>query len=113
MNIVLRIFLVLVAAAALALVLRRLRKSEMQVIDSIFWFFFSGSLVVLSLLPQIAYFFSDLFGFDAASNFVFFYVIGVLVLRELSLTAKVAHQRMKLNTLIQEIALREQEEKKR
>lgn len=108
MNIVLRTFLVLVAIVALVLILRKLRKSEMQVVDSIFWFFFAGSLVVLAVLPQIAYFFSGLFGFDAPSNFVFFYVIGIMVLRELSLTAKVAHLRMKLNTLIQEIALREE-----
>lgn len=109
MNIVLRTFLVIVALAALVLVLRKLRKSEMQVIDSIFWFLFAGSLVVLALIPQIAYFFSGLFGFDAPSNFVFFYVIGVLVLREFSLTVKVAHLRMKLNTLIQEIALRDED----
>ncbi len=113
MNIVLRVFLVVVACLALALILRKLRKSEMQVVDSVFWFFFAFSLVVLAVVPNIAYFFSGIFGFDSPSNFVFFYVIGVMVLRELSLTAKVAHLRMKVNTLVQELALREEEQRGR
>lgn len=62
MNIVLRVFLVVVACLALALILRKLRKSEMQVVDSVFWFFFAFSLVVLAVVPNIAYFFPEYLG---------------------------------------------------
>ena len=107
MNMVLRLFLVVAAGAVLALVVRKVRKSEMQAGDSVFWVLFAGSFVVLALFPQVAFFFSSLLGFSSPSNFIFLYTIGVLMLQCFQLTAKVAHQRMKVNRLIQELALRE------
>lgn len=107
MNKYLRVFLILAAILVLALIVRKIRKSEIQISDSVFWFFFAGSFVLLAIFPQIAFFFSNLLGFEAPSNFIFLYVIAVLVMREFSLNAKFAHLRLKLNTLIQEMALRE------
>ncbi len=109
MNVVLRLFLVIAALAVLALVVRKVRKSEMQAGDSVFWVLFAGSFVILAIFPQVAFFFSGILGFSSPSNFIFLYTIGVLVLQCFLLTAKVAHLRMKLNTLVQEIALREYE----
>lgn len=107
MSVVLRVFLVLVAIAVLTVILRKLRKSEIQVIDSVFWFFFAASFVVLAVFPQIAFVCSGALGFESPSNFIFLYVIGVLMLREFSLTEKLARQRMKLNALVQEIAIKD------
>lgn len=109
MNVILRLFLVVAAIAVLALVVRKVRKSEMQAGDSVFWVLFAGSFVVLAIFPQVAYFFSGLLGFSSPSNFIFLYAVGVLVLQCFQLTAKVAHQRMKFNTLVQELALRDHE----
>ena len=107
MNGPLRLFLLLCAVASLVMALRKIRKSKIQVADALFWFFFAGSFVVLAAFPQIAYAVSGLLGFDSPSNFIFLYVIAVLVMREFSLTLQVARLRAKLNGLVQEIALRE------
>ena len=110
MNIVLRLFLAVAAVGVLALVVRKVHKSEMQTGDSVFWVLFAGSFVILALFPQVAYFFSSVLGFASPSNFL--YTIGILVLQCFLLTAKVAHLRMKVNTLVQELALREHEQRK-
>lgn len=109
MTIMLRGFLVICALIMLFFVARKLRKSQIQVMDSIFWLLFSISLVLLALVPEIAFFLSDILGFQAPVNLVFLYVIGVLVIKDFSLTVKLSQFRQKLTTLIQEIALRESE----
>ena len=61
---------------------------------------------MLAVFPELAAWLAHLLGFQAASNFVFVYVIAVLVMRDFSSTVKIAALRKKINGLIQEIALR-------
>ncbi|MFR3450508.1 MAG: DUF2304 domain-containing protein [Collinsella sp.] len=68
---------------------------------------FSLSFVVWLSFPQIAAVVSQALGFQAASNFVFLYVVAVLVVRDFSTTVKYARLRDRLTSLIQEIALRD------
>ena len=105
-----RIFLIICAVLLIAFVLRKIRKSQMQIEDSIFWFLFALSFVILALVPQIAFFVSSTLHFTSQSNMVFVYVIGILLIRELSATAKIAKLRNKVNTLTQEIALSKNQE---
>ena len=109
MNIPLRAFLLICAVVVLIFVFRKIRQSEFEIADSIFWFLFVAILVFFALFPQVAYVLSSFFGFAAPVNFVFFAVIGILLIRVFALNAKVAHLRIKVNHLIQELALREKE----
>lgn len=103
----LRILLIVSAAFTLFFVIRKIRKSQLQVLDAVFWLAFSLSFVALAVFPQIADLLSSLLGFRAASNFVFLYVIAVLVVRDFSQTVKLARLRERFNILNEEIALRE------
>ena len=107
MNIALRIFLVIGAVIVFAMVIRKIRKSEMQASDSVFWLLFAGAFVVVALIPQIAFVVSDWLGFDSPSNFVFLFVIAILFIKAFTLSADVARLRQKVVALTQEIALRE------
>lgn len=107
MGISLRIFLLACALLGLVYILRKIKKSEIQVADTIFWFFFIGSFVLLAVVPQIAFFFSSVLGFQSPANLIFLYVVGVLLMREFSMTVKVARLRQKVNALIQEVALKD------
>ena len=100
-----RIFLIVCAVFLIVFILRKIRKSQMQIEDSVFWVLFALSFVILAIFPQIMFFVSDLLHFESPSNMVFLYVVGVLVIREFSMTAKVAKLRQKTNTLAQQIAL--------
>ena len=111
MNVALRVFLLAGALAVLALILRKLKRAEIQTIDTVFWFLFFRQFCSFAAFPQIAYWFSGLLGFEAPSNFVFLYAIAVLIMREFSMTVKVARMRLRLNSLIQEMALSEKEQK--
>lgn len=107
MTILFKVALIGGAICALAFVLRRIRKSEVKIADSTFWFLFAVSLVLLALFPQIAFFFSDLLAIESPANFVFLYVIAALVIREFNSTVELSQLRSKLAALAQEQALRE------
>ena len=110
MNAFLRIFLVIIAFVMLVFVLRKIKKSEMQSDDSVFWCLFAASFVLLAVFPQIAFFFANLLGIESPANFIFLYAIGILLIKVFSLSTKIAHLRLKLNALVQEIALREKDD---
>ena len=113
MNLTLRVLLVVGALAAFAYMLRKIRKSEVKIADSTFWFLFGLSLVLLAVFPGIAYFFSDLLNFAAPVNFVYLYVTAVLLIREFITTAELSRVRSKLTFLTQEIALKQAEDEER
>lgn len=109
MSLVFRIALVLGAVLVFVFVLRKIRHSEIKVADSTFWFLFAFSFVLLALFPQIAFFFSTVFGIESPANFVYLYVIAVLILHSFFLNVELAKVRSKLTSLVQEEALNEAE----
>lgn len=111
MSFSLRMFLLISAAIVLFFIVRKIRSSEFEITDSIFWFLFVLVLVFLALFPQAAFLLSRLFGFESPANFIFLAVIAILLIRVFSLNAKVAHLRAKVNLLIQEIAMRSRDSK--
>ena len=110
MSMTLRVLLIIFAAFVVNFVLRKLKKSQMQVLDSLFWLMFSLSFVLLGVFPEIALFISSELGFMSASNFVFLYVIAVLVMRDFSNSLRISKQEERINGLAQSIALGKSEE---
>lgn len=110
MSMTLRVLLIIFAAFVFNFVLRKLKKSQMQVLDSLFWLMFSLSFVLLGIFPEIALFISSELGFMSASNFVFLYVIAVLVMRDFYNSLRISKQEERINGLVQSIALGKSEE---
>lgn len=109
MSFTLRILLIVAAALVMVFIVRKLRKSQIQVLDSIFWLFLAFGFVIFALFPQIAYSLSNVLGFESPSNFVFFAVIALMVMHNFSTTVQLAQLRDKVNQLVQEIALKEED----
>lgn len=105
MNSVLRGAMVICALLMLIFVTRKVRKSQFDTADSLFWLFVSGCLLIVAIFPGIAYFFSNLLGIQSPSNFVFLAVIGLLMIREFTIQAQLAQLRRKTVTLAQDVAL--------
>ena len=99
------IVLVAGAVCVFAYILRKIRKSEIAIADSTFWFLFAASIVLLAVFPQIAFFFADILQIQSPSNFVFLYVIAVLVVREFLSTVELAKLRARMTALAQHEAL--------
>ena len=93
------------ALLTFGLILRKIRKAEVTIADSTFWFLFALSLVLMGVFRQIPFFFADLFSIESPANFVFVYVIAVLVIREFYATVEVSQLRAKLRNLVQNQAL--------
>lgn len=88
------------------LILRKIRRSEVTIADSTFWFLFALSLVLMGVFRQIPFFFAGIFGIESPANFVFAYVISVLILREFYSTVEISQLRARVRGLAQKEALR-------
>lgn len=106
MSIALRVSLIVGSLLILFFVMRRIRKSGLEIVDSIFWLLISAALIIIAVFPQIAYWASDLLGFDAPVNFVFCCGIVVLLVRTFTQDQKICQLKKKLTTLVQDEAMR-------
>ncbi|MBM6779097.1 DUF2304 domain-containing protein [Collinsella tanakaei] len=107
MSIALRILLVAGAVLAFAFVAQRIRKSTVLMGDAIFWVALSGLLIVLAVFPEITFFFSDLFGFVSPSNFIFLFIIVLLMAKMFANSSEISLLKHRVNELAQENALLE------
>lgn len=105
MSFLFRSLLIVGAILAFFYILRKIRKSEIKIADSTFWFLFALGVVILALFPQIVYFACKILDIDSPVNFVYLVIITILVIREFGSTVEVARLRSKVNTLVQEEAL--------
>jgi len=109
MSAALRVLLVVGAAITLFIVVSRVKKERIQIEDSIFWIVLAALLLLCAIFPGIPTFFSNLFGFMSASNFVFLAVIAILLIKEFSTSAEISKLKHKVNRMAQDIALRDQD----
>lgn len=107
MSVYLRITLIVASVFTCAYIARKLRKSQVQVIDTVFWIGMSVTFVVLSIFPHIAEFGAVLFGFMAPVNFIFLMVIFLLLLRCFLLSIRISQLEDKFQNLVEELAIRE------
>lgn len=110
MTTVLRVLLILVSLATFVGIIKKVRNAKVQIETSLFWIIFSGLLLVISIFPQIVGFATDILGMYAASNCVFLFVIFILIVHQFSTSIKISQLEQKINSLTQELALRELEE---
>ena len=116
MTLMLRIVLIAASFLTALTVMRQIRQAKMRIEDSIFWIGFLGLLTLFSLFPQIVYWMSDLSGTQTPVNFIFLFVIFVLIVRMFRMTVKISQLEAKVRELVQLLAIedhakREKEEK--
>ena len=105
MNINLRIFLVIISILIFLLVSILVAKNKLLLKYALLWFITSVFLVVLSVFPGISNYFSDLFGFEKTSNFIFYSIIGFLTLIAISMSVSVTTLNKKMTNIVQNIAI--------
>lgn len=107
MSVSLRIILLLASVLTCIYVARKLKKSQIQIMDTVFWFALSVIFVLFAVFPQIAVWISDLLGFMAPVNFIFLVMIFLLLVRCFLLSIRVSQLDDKLRNLAEEIAIRD------
>lgn len=107
MTIVLRIALIIVSILTCCYVLRRIKKAQMLIEDSIFWIGISFVLVLISIFPQIADMMSSILGVGATVNFVFLAIIFILLLKVFLMSIRISQLEDRLRTLVQKISIKD------
>ena len=109
MSWMLRAILILTSVLTCFWILRKIRKSQVRIEDSVFWLLFSLGLILLSLFPQLASWAANLIGVVSPVNFVFLSIIFVLMLKLFLLSIKTSQQEHKLQSFVQNYAIRDKE----
>lgn len=105
----LQISLVFLCLLLLFLLINMIKRYELQLKYALLWFVVVVIMIALSLVPQIAFYFTDIFGFQAPSNFVF--LVGILsgMVIIFSLTVSISNSSNKLRQMSQEMGLLKQQ----
>ncbi len=109
MTRVLRILLILFALLAFFMVIKKIKKSQLKVSESIIWIVGCIILIILSIFPEIVVKLSEDFGFYAPVNFVFFVMFIFLLIQDFIYNIKISKLNEKVKELDHYIALKEYE----
>ena len=110
----LRALLFLGSVAVFLVISYCIRKRRIQLKDGVFWIIFSFLLILISIFPVLAVWASRILGIQSPSNCVFLILIFLLGCHQFFLTIRISQLEMKINRLIQSVAIyrtREDEEK--
>lgn len=109
MSIILRVILLLGSAGTFFYIIRKIRKSQVQIADMCFWVFFSLILIIIASFPEIAIFMAQVLQIATTVNFVFLVVIFLLLIQIFSLSIRVSKLDSKVKELAGEVALKNYE----
>ncbi|MBQ8610319.1 MAG: DUF2304 domain-containing protein [Oscillospiraceae bacterium] len=100
-----RLLLVLCSVGAFVFVMKYIRKSRVKIEHTIFWILMCIILLVMSIFPQIPYWLSGLLRIESPANFVFLFLIALLLVNQFFTTMRLSHTEIRLQELVQEVAL--------
>ena len=109
MYIALRVALIIMSVITFFFVINQIRRSKIEIGESLFWIVMSVILVIISIFTQIPAFFSRLLGIQSPSNFVFLVAIFFTMLKLFTLSIEVAKEKQRMKSLIENVALKEKE----
>ena len=101
------LIIILIAASLITavFVIRKIRKSQFKIGDTLYWLVFFLLLLLMSIFPNAVSWVSDLIGFEASSNFIFVAIIFLLLVKIFLLDARVSKNEDKLTKLTQKYAI--------
>ncbi len=112
MSLVLRVILIVSSLISFLLCIKKIKKSQMVVADSIVWVIGSFLLILMSIFSGVVEWISAKLGFMAPVNFVFLVVIFFLLVQNFMTNLKISKLNEKVKDLNHYIALEEYKNKK-
>lgn len=112
MSLVMRALLIVVSICTFLYMIRKLRKAQLQTMDTLFWTFFSLTILIMSLFSELVIKCTESLGVQSAVNFVYLVIIFFLILRVFLLNVRVCKLEQKLNEYIEKMAVRKNLEEK-
>ena len=113
MTITLRIVLIICSILAFILCVRKIKKSELTIENSVIWLLGSILLILMSISSDAVTWVSKLLGFEAPVNFVWMVAIGFLLIETFLDSIRISNLNEKVKNLNHYIALKENEQKQK
>ena len=110
MQPIFRIILIIVSLLTMSFMLRKIRQAKVQIEAAMFWVIVALILVVFSLCPALADACARLLGIYSTPNFLFLFMIFLLMVKVFSMTLQVSQLESKQKELVQKIALAQKEQ---
>ena len=110
MQPIFRIILIIVSLLTMSFMLRKIRQAKVQIEAAMFWVIVALILVVFSLCPAVADACARLLGIYSTPNFLFLFMIFLLLVKVFSMTLQVSQLESKQKELVQKIALAQKEQ---
>jgi len=113
MSIILRAGLLIASLLTASWILRKIYKCKVKLEDAIFWFCMAVFLAVFGIFPDIAYVLAHIIGIQAPVNFIFLFVLALVIEKLFTLSIKLSQLEDKVTVLSAELALRSNDEEMR
>ena len=104
-----RVLLIVVSCFSFWYVLRKIRKSQLQIEHSIFWVGLSVIFIIFSVFPQSVYFLTSICGMVAPVNFLFLAMIFILLIKIFTMSIRMGQMEEKIKNFAQQVAIRNNE----
>ena len=85
----------------------RIRKTRLQISDSVFWIVLALILIVVAVFPSLITSLATFLGVQSAANFVFLAIIFVLIMKIFFMSMRMSMLDVRIRELAQHIALSE------
>ena len=109
MQPIFRVILVIVSLLTMSFMMRKIRQAKVQIEAAMFWVIVALILVVFSLFPGVADACARLLGIYSTPNFLFLFMIFLLMVKDFSMTLQLSQMESKQKELVQKIALAQKE----
>lgn len=109
MTPIFRCILVMVSLMTMAFMMRKIRQAKVQIEAAMFWVIMALILVVFSLFPSLADTCARLLGIYSTPNFLFLFMIFLLMVKVFGMTLQVSELESRQKELVQMLALSEKE----
>lgn len=113
MTLLFRIILLAVCLFTYFFLHHSIKKEKMRIEESIFWLILSLLLLFFSIFPGIPDILARLLGIYSTANFLFLFVIFILLLRLFYVNAALGKLEERVKTLVQNEALRDRREREK
>ena len=110
MPIVLRAALILVSLLAFSYIILKIRRSQLQIEYALFWICMSALLILMAIFPEIAYWCTAKLHMMSAANFVFLFVITIMLVKIFMMTIEISVLENKVKDLVQQLAINEKQQ---
>lgn len=107
MSISLRIILIVCSVITLIFVPRKIRRASLRIGDGIVWILISVFFILISIFPEIIYWFCGLVGIISPANFVYLLILAFLLMQQFYAALRISSLESRVDQLAQEVALRD------